>query len=268
MSYYDFDYNTSAVSGDEIFDLTTLGGFSGTAIVMTNPKYAREAKGMIGSLVKMSPNQYFDIAAKIFRTSSQAQKDHVLKDDSEEIEELKKVITEKKKRFPLTFINLKDKTQEGRHRMAVAGELFGWDHKFPVLIVQDPNNMKIKQGKFFESFLREGINESCIIKGIIFNTDDKIEDTPDFKSFSDKSGVYRLKNNFYLAFVKIYPGTNSTVYHSDLLRELTNNNIDYLQTYYFAISVINGELDTYDIETNVPDKFYKTILNAAQDFYF
>ena len=87
MSYYDFDYNTSAVSGDKIFDLTTLGGFSGTAIVMTNPKYAREAKGMIGSLIKMSPNQYFDIAAKIFRTSSQAQKDHVLKDDSEEIED-------------------------------------------------------------------------------------------------------------------------------------------------------------------------------------
>ena len=91
MSYYDFDYNTSAVSGDEIFDLTTLGGFSGTAIVMTNPKYAREAKGMIGSLVKMSPNQYFDIAAKILEQVLKLRRIMYLKMTQKKLKNLKKL---------------------------------------------------------------------------------------------------------------------------------------------------------------------------------
>lgn len=40
-----------------------------------------------------------------------------------------------KRKFPLPYLNLADNAQEGRHRMAVAAELFGWNEKFPVLVV-------------------------------------------------------------------------------------------------------------------------------------
>ena len=53
-------------------------------------------------------------------------------------------INKYKRKFPLPYLNIATKQQEGRHRMYVAGELFGWDTRFPVLVVQDKNNIRVK----------------------------------------------------------------------------------------------------------------------------
>ena len=46
-------------------------------------------------------------------------------DDRGKVDILKMVILEKKKKFPVTYINYTVPSQEGLHRMYVAAELFG-----------------------------------------------------------------------------------------------------------------------------------------------
>lgn len=57
--------------------------------------------------------------------------------DKKQIEYLKNIILKYKRKFPLPYLNLAERGQEGMHRMAVAAELFGWNEKFPVLIVTE-----------------------------------------------------------------------------------------------------------------------------------
>lgn len=134
----DYDYGTGPVKGDDIFDTRTLGGFSFIAQAIPgnrDEEYMKTAKNRVGKIVMMSPKEYYDICAKRFHTSPEElrrQRGY----DRNYIEKLKEVITEKKVKFPMTFIDLTSEgSQEGLHRMLAAAELFGWDHKFPVLIV-------------------------------------------------------------------------------------------------------------------------------------
>lgn len=57
--------------------------------------------------------------------------------DASTLDHLKQVLDVYKKRFPVAMISPDDGGQEGLHRMAVAGDKFGWDHKFPVLVVNN-----------------------------------------------------------------------------------------------------------------------------------
>ena len=89
----------------------------------------------------MSPNEYYSLSAKILNTTV----DNLIADrasDKERIERLKAVILKDKKKFPMTFIDLAQGEQEGLHRMYVAGELFGWDTKFPVLVIRKNDPLK------------------------------------------------------------------------------------------------------------------------------
>ena len=86
--------------------------------------------------------EYFEECANLFGNSIEAQKRQIAA-DTNVLDKLTQVIKKYHKRFPIPFINIKDRTQEGRHRMYVLGELFGWDKKVPVLIIQDVNNVRI-----------------------------------------------------------------------------------------------------------------------------
>jgi hypothetical protein len=87
--------------------------------------YMKKAKNLKGEIIYLTPLEYYQECAKnIFNTSVESLKKQ--RGYSQEyIEKLKKIIVEKKKCFPLTFLNYADKSQEGLHRMMVAGELFG-----------------------------------------------------------------------------------------------------------------------------------------------
>lgn len=132
-----WDYKTGDISNDDIFS-TKKTGFSYWDQVLTDPEYMK-TKGYSGKIIQMSPKEYFEACGEIFGTTSEAQKRHIER-DQDILKDLYTVINKYKQKFPLTYLNVKDKTQEGRHRMYVAGELFGWDHKFPVLIIQDVRN--------------------------------------------------------------------------------------------------------------------------------
>jgi len=101
-----------------------------------NPKdleYMQKAKGVTGEIIQMTPNEYFQHCADIFGTTKDYQIDLVKNDRV--INTLKKVITEYKKKLCIPMLNKATNQQEGRHRMYVLGDLFGWDKKFPVLVV-------------------------------------------------------------------------------------------------------------------------------------
>lgn len=136
-----WDYRTKEISGDHYID-TTRNEIRWVDDMLEDPEYYREKKGYISKIIGMSPEEYFEVCAELFNTSVEAQKRQIAADKGV-LDNLTQVIKKYKKRFPIPFINIKDRTQEGRHRMYVLGELLGWDKKFPVLIIQDVNNMRV-----------------------------------------------------------------------------------------------------------------------------
>ena len=102
-----------------------------------NPKdleYMQKAKNRTGEVVKMTPEEYYESCAKdIFNVTV----DHLMKSrkvDETLIDKYKDAMKSGDV-FPLCSIDYANKTQEGLHRMLAAGEEFGWDIKYPVLVV-------------------------------------------------------------------------------------------------------------------------------------
>lgn len=132
-----FDYGTGPARGTDIFDKSTLGGFSYKAMCIPGNKeneYMKNVKNRVGKIKWMSPDRYYSYSAKILNTTVDDLKEQ-RGFDKDYIEKLKNVILKDKKKFPMTFIDFADNEQEGLHRMYVAGELFGWDTRFPVLVI-------------------------------------------------------------------------------------------------------------------------------------
>lgn len=132
-----WDYRTAEVNGKDIFDTSKTGMSYYDTFLTDNEERdeIRDIKGVDGRIVEMSPNEYFEECAKMFGTTAEYEKQTTL-EDTDRIEHLKEVISNYNKRFPITMINRYANGQEGRHRMAVAGELFGYDTKFPVLVIE------------------------------------------------------------------------------------------------------------------------------------
>lgn len=134
----DFDWGTGEAKGDDIFDVSTLGGFSGIADTIPGAKYHQymiDKKNKKGEIVQMTPQEFYDVSASFFRKTADELKSQ-RKSIPGYIDKLKAVITEKKRKFPLPFLDYTERSEEGLHRMYAAAELFGWDHKFPVLEVK------------------------------------------------------------------------------------------------------------------------------------
>lgn len=134
----EFDYGTDAVVNDDIFDTKQTGmSFYDQAIPGNKEyQYMLDSKNLKGVLVDMTPQEYFERCAwDIFRKGNTDDLKQQRGADKDYINHLSTVITQKKEKFPLTVLDYSDNSQEGLHRMYVAGELFGWNHKFPVLVI-------------------------------------------------------------------------------------------------------------------------------------
>lgn len=134
-----YDYRTGEVSGSDIFDKTTTGvSFYNQFLGTSELEYLKNKKNLVGSVVYMSPEEYYSECAKhaFGRVVSVQQLKSQRAADKQTLEHLKDVLTVYKRKFPMPFINYAEKGQEGLHRMYVAGELFGWtDSKHPVLVI-------------------------------------------------------------------------------------------------------------------------------------
>lgn len=131
-----WDYHTANISGNQVFDETTQESSYGKKFLDLAKSGKSDSKGRKAKIIKMTPMQYFEGCALGFGTSVQSQIRQV-KNDKGTLDLLNDVIDKYHKRFPITYLDFSGETfgQEGRHRMYVAGERYGWDTKFPVLVI-------------------------------------------------------------------------------------------------------------------------------------
>lgn len=121
-------------------------------------KYMEKAKNRTGRVVYMSPEQYYQACADyIFNTTvdsliSQRER------DNDSLEYLDDVI-QSGGQFDLPYINYADDGQEGLHRMMLLSNKFGWDAKFPVLLVDYVDKHKEEVGQATQ-VLKKAISEA------------------------------------------------------------------------------------------------------------
>ena len=134
------DYGTGEAVGDDIFDNKTHIPFYDK--ILTNPEEMEKTYNLKGEIVQMTPKEYYDECTdKIFGSNFNRKSttfDNLVRSreiDTKANQDIEDVITKYKRRVFLPYINYADNTQEGLHRMLVAANLFGWNHKFPVLVV-------------------------------------------------------------------------------------------------------------------------------------
>ena len=136
-----YDYKTAPVIGNDVVDLHRTGMsyyddfLTGSA---ETKEYLKKEKNLVGKVIMMSPDEYFKSCSDYGFPNSHPSVEN-LKDsrrkDTQTLNHLENVLTKYKRRFPMPVLNKADAGQEGLHRMLVIGDLFGWDHKVPVLVV-------------------------------------------------------------------------------------------------------------------------------------
>ena len=115
--------------------------------------YKQTAKNRTGEIVMMSPNEYYENCRK-YAFNEKYSVEHLKQSrryDADLNEKYKKQILHGKKFF-MPYLNVADGQQEGLHRMMVVGDLYGWDTKFPVLVVTAYDQQLEEENKLFEDF--------------------------------------------------------------------------------------------------------------------
>lgn len=119
----------------DVFKLDTDTSYYNNFLNEKDLAYMQKSKNRTGEVVYMTPSQYYEeCATRIFDTTV-AELKRQRRANSEDITQYMNDMLAGDK-FPLCYLNYADHGQEGLHRMMAAGEAFGWDTKFPVLIVR------------------------------------------------------------------------------------------------------------------------------------
>jgi len=129
------DYGTGNIENNQYFDVTK-SEMSKYTDYLRDPENTNKYFKTTSSIEMLSPREYFEACAEIFDSTFEKQYKQIQR-ESEDLEHLKNVILKQKKKFPITVLNYAENMQEGRHRMFTLGELFGWDKKYPVLVVRE-----------------------------------------------------------------------------------------------------------------------------------
>lgn len=136
-----YDYGTAPVNGSDVVDLHKTGMSFYDDFLSRNNKtlqYLRDNKNLVGEVVMMSPEEYYQACSDYGfndRHPSVEKLKRERKQDEKTIQRLRDVLTVYKKKFPMPMLNKAHNSQEGLHRMMVIGDMFGWEHKVPVLVV-------------------------------------------------------------------------------------------------------------------------------------
>lgn len=226
----DFNYEVGKVNGKDIFDITTAGTTGKWEWLLNGEDdFCREELNIKGKIVQMSPNEYFEECRKYFATtkgsSSSLEK---LKDikkidmGKDYIDKLKKIIIEKKEKFPIPVLDISYKPgQEGLHRMMVAGELFGWDTKFPVLFVETYD--KDKQYRLENDMNQKEFDKNIeyilnYIKGWVFSNVEDFAETLNAKLYEiyEQTPITSIKGNILNVMIDCDETNDALTYDIDL----------------------------------------------------
>lgn len=133
-----YNYRTSDIDGNNIFDIHKASN-SHAQQLLDGSEYLRKEKNIYSEIVEMTPFEYFESCARDCFNEPVSQLIRSRRMDKNTLNHLKQVIQVYKKKFPITYIDYAQHghpEQEGLHRMMVAGDLFGWDTKFPVQVIK------------------------------------------------------------------------------------------------------------------------------------
>lgn len=134
-----YNYRTGPINGSDIFDINVASN-SWAGNFIDDPTYMLKNENMVMHIEDMSPKEYWQTCARdVFHKPMETLLHQWRTLDAKTIEHLKEVILKYKRKFPITYIDYAHHDgakQEGLHRMIVAGDLFGWDTKFPVMIIE------------------------------------------------------------------------------------------------------------------------------------
>ena len=136
-----YDYKTAPVNGSDVVDKHRTGMSFYDDFLSGNKEtidYLKREKNLVGEVVMMSPEEYFKACSESGFVNNHVPVETLKRQrraDVNTLNHLKDVLTVAKKKFPMPMLNKADNGQEGLHRMMVIGDMFGWDHKVPVLVV-------------------------------------------------------------------------------------------------------------------------------------
>lgn len=131
-----WDYGTREATDTEKIDTAVASTFGTKDLLNGSSNYSN----LVYDIVPLTPDQYFKLCSLIQGYSPEILKQQI-EADSSRLEHLKQVLIKYKKRFPLPYVCLDTSTelfgQEGKHRMYVLGDMYGWNKKFPVQVIQN-----------------------------------------------------------------------------------------------------------------------------------
>lgn len=185
MSEKFYDYRTAPVNGTDVVDLYHTGMSFYDQFLQNDTadiKYLKEKKNLQGEVVMMTPEEYFQACSDYGFPSSHPSVETLKQQryrDLNTLNHLKDVLIVYKKRFPMPILNKADAGQEGLHRMLVIGDMFGWDHKVPVLVVDWADKQrafeeqKRKRIEKIEYRIRRAVQDTLYYK---FNNVDELKE--------------------------------------------------------------------------------------------
>lgn len=142
----DIDYNLDWFEGTP-FKCDTGTTWGNEFLNKKELEYKQSAKNRTGQIMRMSPSEYFkdcsmygfDKHVPVYQLET-SRRDKLVEQYIEDMKAGDK--------FPLCYINYADRSQEGLHRMMAAGDVFGWNTKFPVLVITAYDPEREAQIKF------------------------------------------------------------------------------------------------------------------------
>lgn len=150
----DVDIDTSMFAGTP-FVCDTDTSYYNDFLNTKKLQYMQDNKNRTGEIVMMSPTEYFEQCSKYGFSGGEVDVNHVMQGrraDTESLNWLQNHLDNGGK-FYLPYINYADHCQEGLHRMMVVGDKYGWDKKFPVLLVTVYDSYVERQNKLFKEYL-------------------------------------------------------------------------------------------------------------------
>ena len=164
-----WDYGTSELNSDtEIFDKTKAEN-SFYQDVLDGSEYYKTNKNIIGKVVYMTPEEYYQKCADEIFNRNSVTVDSLKRQrayDENQLDHIKKVLSKYNRKLAIPVLNYTDPSQEGLHRMMVAGELVGWDVKQPVLVIdwydKDRHRKEEEKKKYYDIYhkIEKAVNDA------------------------------------------------------------------------------------------------------------
>ena len=131
-----WDYGTKELTDTDKIDTSVASNF-GTRDLLRGPENYPD---LVYDIVPMTADQYLKLCSIIQGYSPEILKQQI-SEDKYKLNHLQQVLQTHKKQFPLPYVCFDSSSelygQEGKHRMYILGQTYGWDKKFPVQVIQN-----------------------------------------------------------------------------------------------------------------------------------